>query len=104
MDKIMMILLAVLIVAVGYSALFAEGEKIGEGDFVSSTISDVFDKLNQYSSGKKHILYTEEELNKEDNIYDRDALGRKVQAVTIRSGKGLPPMDNEGETEEKTKK
>ncbi|MFA5146038.1 MAG: hypothetical protein WC515_01460 [Candidatus Omnitrophota bacterium] len=68
-----------LVFAVGLAAgvACAEEAKLGENDFVSSTVSDVFDKLGKVTSGKDNIFaYEEKDHRKFDP--DEDPLGRKI--------------------------
>jgi hypothetical protein len=69
---------------------FADDNKAKGDDFISSTVSSVFDKLNQYSSGEKHIFYTEEELENEDFGYGGYATGQKVPRKTVKTGPAAP--------------
>ena len=53
----MKILFALLAVTIASSLAYAEEKpKLGRDDFVSTTISDIFEKVGQYTSGEKKIF------------------------------------------------
>lgn len=66
--------------AAGALTVSAEDAKLGQDDFVSSSISAVFDKVGEYTSGEKRILSEDAEGASDEDMYTEDALGRKVPA------------------------
>ena len=80
--------LVIMMTAAGVPA-YAEEAKAPNDDFISSTISDVFDKLGKYTVGEKDIFYSKDENKDKDKDadYERDALGRKVPRATLKTGR-----------------
>lgn len=62
----------------------AEDEKPKDEGFISSSIDAVFDKVGQYTSGEKSILYTENESKNEASGGDTDILGRKIKEPDLK--------------------
>lgn len=62
---------AVMLIGMSVSAYAADGEKTGEGGFVASAISDVFDKVDKVTSGEKSILESVDD-------YEMDSSGRRI--------------------------
>ena len=72
-------ILAILVVAIAAGAVYAEEKKLGKDDFVSSTISDVVDKVEKVTSGEEKIFMDEYDNNGHEQIKpNEDPLGRKV--------------------------
>lgn len=53
MVKVLILLAAILTVVM---PAYAEEAQIGKDDFVSGAISDMFNKIGQYTSGEKSII------------------------------------------------
>ena len=68
----------------------AAGDETRGQDFVSSTLSTVFDKFDKYSSGEKGVFDSESEGAQ----YRTDALGHRIPASTRRRGEGNSPDDS----------
>ncbi|MDD5496561.1 MAG: hypothetical protein PHP46_05625 [Candidatus Omnitrophica bacterium] len=88
------ILLLVLIMMLAGVFSYAEEKKGAGDDFISSTVSDVFDKVNKYTSGQKDLFATPDEdtgAGSGDAMgFTRDSLGRKVPRSTLKSGTASP--------------
>lgn len=82
--------LIIMMVAIS-SLVYAEGPNKGDDNFISSSFSAVFDKLNDYASGEKKIFTDDAKGADEEVDYSRDALGRKVPTTTTRSGMTSSP-------------
>jgi len=83
MKKLVVVMLALgmALAAVGVQAADGEKKQLGKDDFVSTTLSDVFDKLGKFSSGEKSIVtsdYQDEET---------DFMGRKIKKRGASTGK-----------------
>jgi len=79
------VILAMIIVLVASCPVCAETEKLGRDDFVSSTISDVFEKVGQYTSGEKRLFDRYEERAERGSDADAtDPLGRTVPDPAIK--------------------
>lgn len=81
----MMIKITVFIFIAASMALTAcaESSELGKDDFVTTTISDVFNKVGQYTSGEKTILDPVETGSKK-SVRETDALGRPVSDPAIK--------------------
>lgn len=75
MAKALIISLMMIVISV---LAYAQEEKLGRDDFVSTSIVSVFDKVGQYTSGEKSFLYKGDEPDDEEAGYATDALGRKI--------------------------
>jgi hypothetical protein len=82
-----------LMVVISCYAAYAEDEHLGKDDFLTSSISAVFDKVGQYTSGEKRLLGPQDEGMRQGAGYAEDALGRKLnEGVTI-TGSLTPAKD-----------
>lgn len=79
-------IIAMIALSLAFSVVVGavEEEKLGRDDFVSTTISAVFDKVGQYTSGEKGILLKEEKTGDRDR-YSTDALGRPMPEQVIKT-------------------
>lgn len=81
-----------IIVAICFFAapVLAQRDKEECGNFFSCAISDVFNKVGEYTSGEKDILIPEDKWADEEPIeYGVDSTGRRVPKATAKSGKSL---------------
>ncbi|MCX5680644.1 MAG: hypothetical protein NTZ95_08435 [Candidatus Omnitrophica bacterium] len=53
MLKILILMVAILIASI---PVYAEDAQVGKDDFVSGAITDMFNKIGQYTSGEKSII------------------------------------------------
>ena len=77
---------ALIIMAAVVSAYADEAQQSGD-NFISSTLSDILGKVNQYTSGEKHIMSEDAEGMNKDVGYTEDALGRKTAIAGPNTGK-----------------
>ena len=82
----------IIIVMFASTLAYAQDEKLGRDDFVSTSIEAVFDKVGQYTSGEKSFLYKGDEPEDKEAGYTTDALGRKIPEPVLKPLK-LPPVD-----------
>lgn len=82
--KILLVVVAVMFILCA-AAYAEEKPKIGQDDFISSTVSDVFDKLNQYTSGQAKILDENWKRSDEGQARGKDMFDDDMRGVTIRS-------------------
>lgn len=73
------IFITVLMAALAY----AEDAQLGKDDFVTTAISDVFNKVGQYTSGEKTLLDPVETAGKR-STEETDALGRPISDPAIK--------------------
>jgi hypothetical protein len=83
----------VLVIIGACIAAYAEEEKVGEGNFLSNTITSVFDKVGKYTSGEKKLIPLDRDSwNSEEKAYEADPLDKKMSKnVTIRTGPAQAP-------------
>ena len=62
---------AVMLIGASVSVCAADSEEIGKNGFVSSAISDVFDKVGKVTSGEKPLLESV-------NDYEMDSSGHRI--------------------------
>jgi hypothetical protein len=75
---------------------YAAEDNMAEDNFITNTVSTIFDKVNKVASGEEPILV--KDYNKSDtrgHDYTKDALGRNIQEPTIRTTGALPPSKEE---------
>ncbi|MBP7056436.1 MAG: hypothetical protein KBB52_06265 [Candidatus Omnitrophica bacterium] len=77
---VLVFVISVLTAAVLYGG---EGE-IGKDDFITSTISDVFNKVGQYTSGEKTLLDPVDSDDRRGNYSQKDVLGREIEDPAIK--------------------
>ena len=83
----MKMLFAFLVITIICTAAYAEEKaKLGQDDFISSTVADIFDKLGQYTSGQKRIIDSNWKNAGEESAQGKGSLGEDMRGVTIRSG------------------
>lgn len=71
--------------ALAYAPALAEGDRLGRDDFVSSTISDVFEKVGKYTSGEKRLFDRDEQpAGRVADAYNTDPLGRPIPDTAIK--------------------
>lgn len=88
------VIAAFILSALGCAPVCAESEKLGRDDFVSSTISDVFDKVGKYTSGEKRLFDPDEKkAATREAGYDTDPLGRKIPDQAIKPLKRPPASE-----------
>lgn len=91
------VLLALLIAVTAILPACAEEQEGGKDNFISNALSDVFDKLNQYSSGEKRIIYTEEEMKQEkDATYDSSDFWQREPKAAVKTGSAMY-LDDSGD-------
>lgn len=74
---------AVAVLFLGLPVHAGEGE-LGKDDFVTSTISDVFNKVGEYTSGEKTLLDPVDDKSSKRSGADKDALGRDIEDPAIK--------------------
>lgn len=80
----------ILMAALLASPVFAQEAKKDCDNFFTCAISDVFDKVNSYTSGEKDILIPEDKWADEEEVeYGIDPTGRRTPKSTSRSGRSL---------------
>ena len=79
MIRIMILVLTVVCFCI---PVYADGEKASNGDFVSNTLTDVFDKLSKITSGEKSVFYSEDEPEQVSDGYSADVLGERMPQAT----------------------
>ena len=85
----MRLIACIIMVMIAVGTVWADDRKAGGDDFFSSTISDVFTKVNKYMSGEQDVLLSQSERinNEEKQSYDKDPLGRRVPTAVTQSGR-----------------
>ena len=68
---------------------YAEEAKVGQEDFITSTVKTVCDKVNGYVTGQRDILDWSL-IKPESKGRAPDELDKKLNSVTIRSGPITP--------------
>ena len=72
--------IAILVTVASGAAYAADSSSSGDGTFVSSAISDIFDKVGKVTSGEKPIIESM-------NDYDMDSSGRTIPKKRGDTGK-----------------
>jgi len=89
MDRKRFLALIIIIVWAGAcGAAYAEDERPRKDDFFSSALSDIFGKVNQYTSGEKSIISNEDTSTLGDVGYAAETTSQRVARSTPRPAKG----------------
>lgn len=96
-ERLAQIVVIVLVIAGAAVFLHAAEDNLAEDNFLTNTVSTIFEKVNKVASGEEPILV--KDYNKADtrghHDYTTDALGRKIQEPTIKTTGSLPPSKEE---------
>jgi hypothetical protein len=85
MRKFCVISISALAVAVSAVSAYPADDKPSGDDFITSSVTAVFDKVNQYTSGEKSIILDDWRGTKKKDEYMTDALGRRIEEPIIRT-------------------
>jgi hypothetical protein len=77
-------LLSIILVALLCPALYADDPKPQEGDFVSSTLRMMFDKVGQYATGEKKLIPMSDDSWKTGDSNKLNSQTEKLDNITIR--------------------
>jgi hypothetical protein len=93
MTKILCAVFVVMVASVGYCA---EEAKLGKDDFISTTVADVFNKVEEYTSGQKKIIDSNWKNAGDEKGQKKEASGDEMTGITIRSGTTSPSSPEKG--------
>ncbi len=93
MTKNMKTMFLILIMIFMGSVAYAEEERSEQGDFLSSTLSDVFNSLGDYASGERDIS---KDYNDNESLieYDDTGLTHGISSPSPRAKRNLPEDDS----------